>query len=118
MKIKVTTCFYENPAAKAEIKFWETQMEDKIESRMYTNDFWSYILKRDDDAKEFMFCFPTSLIDAHTIRSLQNLIDNYLSLHIPKDKYEFVHYKTLTFGRLEEHYLKFYGKWMKHCINC
>ena len=44
MKVKLTTCFYENPAAKAEIKFWETQVEKKIESRMYVDDFWSYIL--------------------------------------------------------------------------
>ena len=116
MIVKITTCFYENPAAKAEIKFWETQTEDKIESRMYIEDFWSYILKRDDDSKEFMFCFPTDLIKYHNEKSLQNLIDNYLLSHLPEKKYESVHYKTLTFGRLEKEYINFYKKWMNHCM--
>ena len=104
MKVKLTTCFYENPAAKAEIKFWESQVESNIDSRLYIDDFWSYVLNREDGTKEFMFCFPT------------NLIDNYLSTHLPNDKLEGVHYKTLTFGRLEKEYLKFYGKWMNHCM--
>ena len=116
MKVKLTTCFYENPAAKAEIKFWETQVEDRIESRMYIDDFWSYILKREDGSKEFMFCFPTDLIQYHKVSSLQNLINNYLSTHLPDTKYEGIHYKTLTFGKLEKKYLKFYEKWMNHCI--
>jgi hypothetical protein len=116
MKIKLTTCFYENPAAKAEIKFWETQVEDRIESKMYIDDYWSYILKRNDGSKEFMFCFPTNLIQYHSVRGLQNLIDNYLQTHLPKEKYETFHYKTLTFGRLEKEYLEFYRKWMNHCI--
>ena len=115
MKVKLTTCFYENPAAKAEIKFWETQVEDRIESRLYIDDYWSYILKRDDGSKEFMFCFPTNLIEYHNITSLQNLIDNYLSTHLTDKSYEAVHFKTLTFGKLEKKYLNFYGKWMNHC---
>jgi len=116
MKVKLTTCFYENPAAKAEIKFWESQVESNIDSRLYIDDFWSYILNREDGTKEFMFCFPTNLIQYHDIKGLQNLIDNYLSTHLPNDKLESVHYKTLTFGRLEKEYLKFYGKWMNHCM--
>ena len=116
MKVKLTTCFYENPAAKAEIKFWETQVEKKIESRMYVDDFWSYILERDEsNTKEFMFCFPTDLIENHNVTSLQNLINNYRSTHLPDKSYEAVHFKTLTFGKLEKKYLNFYGKWMNHC---
>ena len=91
-------------------------MEDKIESRLYIEDYWSYIIKVDKNTKEFMFCFPTNLIQYHNVSNLQNLIDNYLSTHLPKQEYETHHYKTLTFGKLEKDYLKFYSKWMSHCM--
>ena len=115
MKIKLTICFYENPAAKAEIKFWESQMEDKIDSRMYIEDFWSYIIKRDDGSKEFMFCFPTNLIEYHNIKSLQNLINNYFLAHSLDKKCKLFYYKTLMFGRLEIEHLNFYKKWLNNC---
>ena len=54
---KLTLCYYENPAAKQEIKFWESLIEDKIQSKSYIKDIWSYHLK-DGKENEIVVCVP------------------------------------------------------------
>ena len=57
---KLTICFYENPAAKQELVFWEGLMKDKIKSKSYINDIWSYHI-HDVGENELVVCIPIDL---------------------------------------------------------
>ena len=80
---KLTICFYENPAAKQELVFWEGLMKDKIKSKSYINDIWSYHI-HDVGENELVVCIPIDLIPG-------------------KGKY----HKTLIFGKAQTEQLKF-----------
>ena len=51
-EIKLTYCFYENPAAKQEIKFWESLVEMHIVSKSFIGDNWGYRLEKEDGTME------------------------------------------------------------------
>ena len=96
---KLTLCFYENPAAK-----------DKIQSKSYINDIWSYHL-RDGEENEMVVCIPIDLTDGFkSISQVSSIADNEFDLHKAPGK---LHYhKTLIFGRVEEAQLKFISTMM------
>ena len=56
-EVKLTYCFYENPAAKQEIKFWESLVEKHIVSKSFIGDHWGYRLEKEDGI-EFVCCIP------------------------------------------------------------
>lgn len=92
---KLTICFYENPAAKQEIKFWEGLVEDKIKSKSYINDIWSYHLE-DLDEHELVVCIPIDKVK-HT-QQISEIVNKEFSLHaITGSLY---YYKTLIFGKV------------------
>ena len=64
-EVKLTICFYENPAAKQEIKFWEGLVDDKIKSKSYIGDIWSYYLV-DRNKQEFVVCIPIDYTEKYT----------------------------------------------------
>ena len=102
---KLTLCFYENPAAKQEIKFWEGLVEDKISSKSFVDDRWSYHLS-DDDGDELVVCIP--LEDIKQFRGIENvskIANDKFGLHRTPGKLKY--YKTLIFGKVEVEQLKF-----------
>jgi hypothetical protein len=98
---KLTVCYYENPAAKQEIKFWEGLVEDKIQSRSYVSDIWSYHLK-DDGESELVICIPIDMV-SHT-QQISGIADREFSLHLLTG---LLYYnKTLIFGKVDSEQLE------------
>jgi hypothetical protein len=103
--VKLTICFYENPAAKQELVFWEGLVKDKIQSKSYINDIWSYHLK-DDEENELVVCIPIDRTkEFRGISEVSKIADNEFDLHKAAGKLKY--YKTLIFGKVEEDQLKF-----------
>jgi len=103
--VKLTICFYENPAAKQELVFWEGLVKEKIQSKSYINDIWSYHLK-DEDGHELVVCIPIDRVDDfRDISNVSRIADNEFDLHKISGKLKY--YKTLIFGRVEENQLNF-----------
>ena len=102
---KLTLCFYENPAAKQELVFWEGLVKDKIKSKSYINDIWSYHLV-DEGEEEMVVCIPIDLTDSFKdISQVSSIANNEYDLHNVVGKLEY--HKTLIFGRVKEKQLKF-----------
>jgi len=102
---KLTICFYENPAAKQELVFWEGLVKDKIQSKSYINDIWSYHLN-DGSENEMVVCIPIDLTeDFRDISNVSRIVDNEFDLHKVPGKLKY--YKTLIFGKVESEQLKF-----------
>ncbi len=103
--VKLTLCFYENPAAKQEITFWEGLVKDKIKTKSKVNDIWSYHLN-DEEGDEVVVCIPIELTEEfRDISNVSRLADSEFDRHqvTGKLKYE----KTLIFGRVESAQLQF-----------
>lgn len=81
--MKLTVVFYENPAALAEINFWESTMQDKIKTKECEND--DIIFSLED---EMLWCTP---VDKPSIEKIFTLLKNNVA---------FYYHKTLMFGRL------------------
>ena len=104
--VKLTLCFYENPAAKQELVFWEGLVKDKIQSKSYINDIWSYHLK-DGNENELVVCIPIDLTESfRSISSVSTIADNEFDLH-KLDSGKLKYHKTLVFGQVQEEQLKF-----------
>lgn len=102
---KLTICFYENPAAKQEIKFWEGLVEDKISSKSFVDDRWSYHLEEDSE-HELVVCIPLEdTKDFRGIDSVSKIANDKFGLHQIPGKLKY--YKTLIFGKVEVEQLKF-----------
>ena len=104
-EVKLTICFYENPAAKQEIKFWEGLVEDKIKSRLYIGDEWSYHLV-DGNKHEMVLCIPTDDIEKYTeLGEISKIADDKFDLHNIPGKLKY--HKTLIFGKVNSDQLRF-----------
>ena len=102
---KLTICFYENPAAKQELVFWEGLVKEKIKSKSYINDIWSYHLQENDE-HELAVCIPIEKTEEFkAIQNVSTLADNEFDLHKAPGKLRY--YKTLIFGKVEQKQLKF-----------
>jgi hypothetical protein len=97
-EIKLTYCFYENPAAKQEIKFWESLVEDRIKTKSFIGDNWGYSLEKDDE-REFVCCIPLQDLD----RNLEpiKVADDVFDLHRKSEFDILVYNKVLIFGKVE-----------------
>jgi len=81
---KLTIVFYENPAALAEIEFWEKTMSDEIETKRIIENDIVFNLKKG----EILYCTP---IDNPSIYTIEIFL-----------KAEYAKYnKTLIFGKVE-----------------
>ena len=97
-EIKLTYCFYENPAAKQEIKFWESLVEDKIKTKTFTGDHCGYLLEKDFEY-EFVCCIP--LQDIKRGFEPSEVVENIFKLHRKNEFEMLVYNKTLIFGKVE-----------------
>ena len=97
-EIKLTYCFYENPAAKQEIKFWESLVEDKIKTKTFTGDHWGYLLEKDFEY-EFVCCIH--LQDIKRGFEPSEVVENIFKLHRKNEFEMLVYNKTLIFGKVE-----------------
>ena len=103
--VNLTICFYENPAAKQELVFWEGLVKDKIKSKSYINDIWSYHLV-DDGVHELVVCIPIDLTEEFRgIDRISKIADNEHDMHSIPGKLKY--YKTLIFGKVKSDQLKF-----------
>ena len=98
---KLTICYYENPAAKQEIKFWEGMVEDKIKTRSFLSDVWSYHLQ-DGDENELVVCIPIDTVE-HT-QQISGIANREFSLHSLVGL--LYYYKTLIFGKVDSKQLE------------
>lgn len=81
--MKLTVVFYENPAALAEIDFWESTMKSKIKTKEKEGD--DIIFSLED---EMLWCTP---VDKPSIEKIFSLLKNNVV---------FNYYKTLVFGKV------------------
>ena len=106
--VKVSLCFYENPAAIQEIKFWESLVKKDIISSAQDiesgDDVFSYILKKIDHY-ELMICIPMSK-EFYTIEKVEALIGNHLSFR-GYDSIDLLYKKTLVFGKIDYEFTQF-----------
>jgi hypothetical protein len=85
----LTLAFFENPAAKAHIKFWEDSLQHRIQSRIdYPSGSVGYYVRKDSDF-EIVYCVPIN-------SDLTTILED-LKTCLGQIKY----YKTLIFGRVE-----------------
>lgn len=109
-EVKLTYCFYENPAAKQEIKFWESLVKKHIVSKSFIGDHWGYRLEKEDGV-EFVCCIPLDNLIGYEFKPSRAAV-NVFDLH--KNKNEGLRYhKTLIFGKVETEQLKIISKWME-----
>ncbi len=103
--VKLTICFYENPAAKQEITFWEGLVKQKIKTKSKVNDIWSYHLN-DEEGDELVVCIPIELTEEfRDISNVSKLADGEFDRHKVHGKLKYG--KTLIFGKVETEQLKF-----------
>ena len=102
-EVKLTYCFYENPAAKQEIKFWESLVEKHIVSKSFIGDHWGYRLEKEDGV-EFVCCIPLQELKRH--KNIERIADDVFMLH-KKENEMLAYYKTLIFGKVEIDQLRF-----------
>ena len=103
-EIKLTLCFYENPAAKQEIKFWESLVEDTIQTKSFIGDNWGYSLVK-ESGNEFVCCIP--LQDLNRSLDVMAVVEDVFDLH-RKSEFDILMYnKVLVFGKVEVEQLQF-----------
>lgn len=102
-EVKLTYCFYENPAAKQEIKFWESLVADSIKSKSFIGDNWGYRLEKDGEV-EFVCCIP--LQDLNHNKDVEHVAENVFKLHQNENEI-LTYHKTLIFGKVEIDQLRF-----------
>jgi hypothetical protein len=109
-EVKLTYCFYENPAAKQEIKFWESLVEDRIKTKSFIGDNWGYSLEKDDE-REFLCCIP--LQDLNRDFEPTKVADDVFGLHRENEFDILVYNKVLIFGKVETEQLTYISTKMK-----
>ena len=103
-EIKLTLCFYENPAAKQEIKFWESLVEDTIQTKSFIGDNWGYSLVK-ESGNEFVCCIL--LQDLNRSLDVMAVVEDVFDLH-RKSEFDILMYnKVLVFGKVEVEQLQF-----------
>jgi hypothetical protein len=85
---RLTITFYENPAALAEIEFWEQSMANEIRRKTNLGHDILYYLNK----KEAVYCTP---IDKPSLKTINELLES-------KD---YVYNKTLIFGKVNSEQL-------------
>ena len=103
-EIKLTICFYENPAAKQEIKFWESLVEDTIQTKSFIGDHWGYSLVK-ETGNEFVCCIP--LQDLCRSFDVMATAEDMFDLHRKTDFDMLLYNKVLVFGKVEVKQLQF-----------
>ena len=108
-EVTLTYCFYENPAAKQEIKFWESLVEENIKSKSFIGDNWGYRLEKNNEI-EFVCCIPLQDLGRgyDTMRTANDVFD----LHKENETDILVYHKVLVFGKVEIEQLKYISTMM------
>ena len=109
-EIKLTLCFYENPAAKQEIKFWESLVEDTITTKSFIGDNWGYSLEK-EMKQEFVCCIP--LQDLTRNFDVMAVVENVFDLHRKNEFDILVYNKVLIFGKVEVEQLQYISTQMQ-----
>jgi hypothetical protein len=102
----LTICFYEHPAAKAHLDFWEKAMGSRIISKVeYLSSCLGYFIKKDQET-ELVYCIPLQI--AKTLefeKDLENI------------KEPIKYFKTLVFGKVSIEDLKLINLYINHATS-
>ena len=102
--IKVSLCFYENPAALQEIKFWESTVSSIILDKYSKNGLISYIIEK-EGYEELMLCIPMEEL-YYTVFKVEDIISDTLIAH-NRTESEISYKKTLVFGKITPEFTSF-----------
>ena len=103
-EVKLTLCFYENPAAKQEIKFWESLVDDIIKTKSFIGDNWGYSLEKELE-REFVCCIPMQ--DLSRKYDVMKTVEDVFDLHRKNELDVLIYNKVLVFGKVEIEQLKY-----------
>jgi hypothetical protein len=95
MDIFLTLCFYEHPAARVHIDFWEKlmrELSDRTLEKVETNSLY-YVLKK-RNYQEILYC-----IQLNNIPEFSSLVDDIVFF---EEHAKIVYNKTLVFGKITE----------------
>ena len=109
-EVKLTICFYENPAAKQEIKFWESLVDDTIKTKSFIGDNWGYSLEKDLE-REFVCCIPMQ--DLSRTYDTMKVVEGVFDLHRKSEFDVLIYNKVLVFGKVEVEQLKYISTMMQ-----
>ena len=102
--MKVSLCFYENPAALQEIKFWESTVSNIILDKYSKNGLISYIIEK-EGYEELMLCIPMEE-SYYTVFKVEDIISDILIAH-NRTESEISYKKTLVFGKITPEFTSF-----------
>ena len=109
-EVKLTLCFYENPAAKQEIKFWESLVEDTIKTKSFIGNNWGYSLEKEFE-RELVCCIP--LQDLSKEYDAMSTTEDVFDLHRKSEFDILIYNKTLIFGKVEVDQLTYISTMMQ-----
>lgn len=95
-KIFLTLCYYEYPSAKAHLDFWELAMKDRIKTKIEKEEILIYVVKRQDEDLEIIYCIRLSSIPS----KINNLVKDITCFEQLEQKYRIEYLKTLIFGKV------------------
>ena len=115
MEIAITTCFYENPGALQEIKFWEGLIYDQIEYKFKEDPYIIFLLNKLKEEKyynyEMVICTPMEDFD-HGLAFITKHEKYKIGKMLGFPDITFIHHKTLVFGKVDENILKNIGNYI------
>lgn len=101
--MKYTICYYDNPAAKIDIKGWEWRVYDKIIFKKITGDFYEFVLQISEFECEYILCLPIGYYTGE-IPSPENIKSQNKLFESPP-----IYSKTIIFGKVTTEDLKKIG---------
>jgi len=105
-KIAITKCFYEYPAALAEIDFWESMVKKQVVLKIVNDGNLLFVLDKKlsnnhyEHELEAMVCIPLGTSKENVdfiIRKTENIFEQMFG-----GEKEYFNYKTLIFGKVEK----------------
>jgi len=103
-KIAITKCFYEYPAALAEIDFWESLVKKQVVLKIVNDGNLLFVLDKKlsnnyyEHELEAMVCIPLGT-SIENVDMITNKTENIFGQMFAGEK-EFFDYKTLVFGQV------------------
>jgi len=107
-KVGITKCFYEYPAALAEIDFWESMVKKQIVLKIANDSNLLFVLDKKlssnshkyEHELEAMICIPLGTSNENVdliVKKTENIFEQMFA-----GEKEYFNYKTLIFGKVEK----------------
>lgn len=97
--VLLTLCFYEHPAAKAHLDFWEKAMGNKITEKIEFDENLFYEVKKEKNKSELIYCIRLGSVPYFKYLNVEYL--NVESVLTARNKtFKVKYFKTLIFGKV------------------